>query len=125
VKRGAEASAPIADFNGIWKNGLDSEMKLIVSSDGLVKGTYKTGVGKPGPEEVFELTGFAANDIIGFTVNFGKYGSITSWVGQHSIDSDGNPKIYTFWHLAKDIEDNEEPENLWSTILTGSNTYFR
>jgi len=116
---------PIADFNGIWKNGVGSEMHLEVGTDGSITGIYKTGVGKPEPAEEFNLTGFAANDIIGFTVNYGKYGSITSWVGQHTVDVEGKAIIKTLWHLTKDIEDDKEAEDLWSSVLAGSSTFTK
>ena len=48
---------------------------------GKVTGKYRTGVGAPGPTEEFDLVGFASSDQIAFTVNFGKYGSLASWVG--------------------------------------------
>ncbi|WP_136465220.1 avidin/streptavidin family protein [Flagellimonas onchidii] len=123
-KKSANSNISV-DFDGVWKNGLNSEMDLSVNSKGEVKGIYKTGVGSPGPEEEFDLTGFVSGDIIGYTVNFGKYGSITSWVGQHTIDKEGNGKIYTLWHLTKNIKDEDEPDDLWGSILAGANTYFR
>lgn len=116
---------PTVDFDGVWRNGLGSEMDLKVSSSGIIEGVYRTGVGQPDPAEEFPLVGFASNDILGFTVNFGKYGSMTSWVGQHTVDEEGNARIYTMWHLAKDIEDEAERDNLWSAVLAGANYFFR
>jgi len=115
----------IVDFDGIWRNGLGSEMDLSVDQTGNVTGTYKTNVGAPTPTEEFPLVGFASGDLITFTVNFGQYGSLTSWAGQHTEDSTGNGQIHTLWHLAKNIKDEDEPANLWAGILAGANIFTR
>lgn len=116
------STPPTIDFSGKWKNELKSEMELQVSASGSVTGLYRTGVGNPGPAEEFDLVGFASGDLVSFTVNFGKYGSLTSWVGQHSTDGQGG-YIQTMWHLAKNVTDDKEPANLWGAVLTGSDTF--
>lgn len=78
------AGAPPPDFNGRWQNELNSEMELTVSGV-KVLGKYRTGVGLPTPTEEFDLAGYINGDLVSFTVDFGKYGSLTSWVGQHTI----------------------------------------
>ena len=113
------------NFNGKWKNRLDSEMELAVDVDGDVIGKYRTGVGAPQPTEEFDLKGFVSGDLIVFCVNFGKYASLTSWAGQHTRDANGNEVIYTLWHLAKNIPDPQEPSDLWAGILAGANEYRR
>ena len=116
---GGAPSAPTPpNFNGVWENRLDSEMELTVDTDG-------TGVGAPTPTQEFDLKGFVSNDLIVFCVNFGEFGSLTSWAGQHTRDENQNEVIYTLWHLAKNIPDNEEEENLWAGILAGANEYRR
>ena len=69
--------------------------------------------------------GFVSNDLIVFCVNFGDFGSLTSWAGQHTRDENDNEVIYTLWHLAKYIPDSDEGERLWAGILTGANEYRR
>ncbi len=113
------------NFSGKWRNRLDSEMELTVHIDGDVIGKYRTGVGKPKPTEEFDLKGFVSGDLIVFCVNFGKYASLTSWAGQHTLDDKGDEIIYTLWHLAKNISDVDEPDKLWSGMLTGANEYKR
>ena len=113
------------DFSGTWKNRLDSEMELAVATNGDVIGEYKTGVGQPAPSEEFDLKGFVSGDLIVFCVNFGKYGSLASWAGQHTKDENGKEKIYTLWHLAKNIKDEDEEEDLWAGVLVGANEYSR
>lgn len=118
------APSPIVNFNGVWVNDLKSRMDLTVSSDGIVTGKYMTAVGAPGDEEEFDLTGFVSGDLISFTVNFGKYGSLTSWSGQHTENETG-AIIKTMWLLAKNVNDPDEPANLWGAVLTGANTFTR
>ena len=121
----ASKAGSAVNFNGIWKNRLDSEMELTVDTDGDVIGKYRTGVGKPAPTEEFDLKGFVSGDLIVFCVNFGKYGSLTSWAGQHTLDNNGKEKIFTLWHLARNIKDEEEEDKLWAGILAGANEYHR
>ena len=54
------------NFNGKWRDRLDSEMALAVYTDGDVSGKYRTGVGKPKPTEEFDLKGFVSGDVIVF-----------------------------------------------------------
>lgn len=119
----ASAGAPNVNFNGVWRNELNSDMTLKVVR-GKVTGRYRTGVGQPGPTEQFPLVGFAAADQISFTVNFSKYGSLTSWVGQHTIE-DGKGVIKTMWLLSKNVADLEEPRQIWGSVLTGYDNFVR
>lgn len=114
---------PIIDFSGVWTNRLGSEMELTVS-DGKITGVYRTAVGEPSPTEEFELCGFVSGDLITFTVNFGKYDSLTAWAGQHTLENAAET-IHTLWHLTKNIPDEDEPKFLWAGILTGTNTFVR
>ena len=116
---------PSVEFEGIWKNGLGSEMEIEVDTVGNVTGTYHTNVGMPTSTEEFPLIGFASGDLITFTVNFGKYGSLTAWAGQHTESEAGDQEIHTLWHMAENIIDVAEPQNIWSGILAGSNVFRR
>ncbi len=115
---------PTVDFDGRWYNQHKSYMELRVDKQGRVTGEYTTMVGAPGNEEVFPLVGHAADDQVSFAVNFGKYGSLTAWVGQQT-EVDGDATIVTFWHLTKNISDPQEPKNQWASILTGSDVFAR
>ena len=111
------------DFNGTWNNQHGSEMTLSIQQHS-VTGKYRTAVGAPGPTEEFDLTGFCSGDIIAFAVNFGAHGSLTAWVGQ----VDGKPPdetLHTMWHLARNVEETEEPDQLWAGVLTGSDRFSR
>jgi hypothetical protein len=120
----AAASPPSVNFDGTWKNELKSDMTIQVTA-GKVTGKYRTGVGDPTPAEEFDLVGFAAGDQISFTVNFSKYGSLTSWVGQHTIDKNGIEVIMTMWLLSKNVADPDEPTKLWGSVLTGYDNFVR
>jgi hypothetical protein len=111
------------EFAGTWKNELGSTMTLTVMK-GEVRGTYRTAVGEPQNTEEFSLSGFAAGDLIVFCVNFGTYGSLTTWAGQHVVES-GTEKICTLWHLARNVVDVHEPRHSWAAVLTGANTFTR
>lgn len=119
-----DSPSPNVNFNGIWVNQHESKMTLTVDADGNVSGKYITKVGAPGDEEEFDLKGFATGDLIAFTVNFGKFGSITSWTGQHTENQTG-VEIKTLWHLARNVPDPQEPDNLWGAILTGADNFNR
>ncbi len=112
------------DFSGRWRNGLGSEMALAVAPNGTVTGIYRTGVGLPSPAEEFPLTGYAERDLLAFVVNFGRYGSLAGWVGQHTVSAD-KVRIETLWHLARDVPEAEEPASLWAGILAGANLFER
>lgn len=115
---------PTVDFTGEWENQLKSKMQIEVLTNGHIKGNYVTAVGDPSNMEEFEVTGVATGDLISFIVNFGKYGSITSWTGQHTIE-DGKEKIATLWHLAKNFKDEEEEAKIWSATWTGADNFHR
>ena len=112
------------DFAGRWKNQHGSEMQLRVGPGGRLIGTYHTAVGAPSPKQEFELTGFTCGDLVAFTVNFGRFGSLTAWTGQHTL-ADGAERIQTLWHLAKNIPAADEPRALWAGVLAGADTFER
>ena len=123
ISKPVSTPAPTVNFDGTWKNELSSDMTIKVTS-GQVTGKYRTGVGAPGPTEEFELVGFAVGDQISFTVNFGKYGSLTSWVGQLTTE-DGVEVIKTIWLLSENVSDPDEPKKLWGSVLTGYDNFVR
>lgn len=117
-------TAPRVDFAGTWENELGSTMVLDIDPEGRVNGRYWSAVGEARRDEGFELVGFASGDLLSFTVDFGRYGSLTSWVGQHARAPKGEI-VKTTWLLARDVADPTEPERLWSATLTGTDTFHR
>lgn len=124
IPKKADAPPPNVNFNGRWVNELGSSMRLTVTATGEVTGIYKTAVGSPTQDEEFRLVGFASDDLISFTVDFGNYGSLTGWVGQHTDDGQG-AIIKTMWLLAENVPDPEEAAKLWGSVLTGYNNFTR
>jgi len=123
--KGDLVEVPVIPWTGTWENGLDSTMKLKVEN-GTVSGTYRTEVGAPGNFEEFEMIGTTTGDLISWTVNWGRYGSITSWVGQHTADAGGgNERIVALWQLVKNVAEGVEKENIWGSVLTGAGTFSR
>ena len=114
---------PEVEFSGLWKNELGSEMRLTVK-DGDVHGSYRTAVGEAPEEETFDLCGYVKGDLLVFCVNFGAHGSLATWTGQHAVEG-GNEEILTLWHLVRAPRDGHEPKDVWSTLLTGANTFTR
>lgn len=115
------ANAEDNDITGIWVNERGSAVTF-TEADGLLSGYYNTQLGNPDPAVRFPLTGFIEGDQVTFTVNFRGYGSLTSWTGQMSEDADG-PYIRTLWHLTRDVPDDEEEADLWSSIIAGNATF--
>ena len=73
----------------------------------------------------FPLTGYRAGvDLIAFVVNFKPTGSIAAWVGQHTLERE-TEKIIAQFHLTMDVADADELELLWSSIVTGTDTFLR
>ena len=113
------------NFAGTWYNQHDSRMTLQVTATGAVSGTYQTGVGLPDRQETFPVAGFAAGDLIAFTVNFGSHGSLTAWAGQHTRDGSGTERLDTMWYLARNVPDADEPQRLWGGIWSGADVFRR
>ena len=112
---------PGSEFSGQWINERGSVVHFS-TSNGLLSGVYQTNLGQPDNSQRFPLTGFVQGDLITFTVNFTGYGSMTSWAGQLSEDSDG-PFLRTLWHLTRDIEDEMEDADLWRSITAGASNF--
>ena len=108
-------------FEGQWVNDRNSAVTLI-ETDGALSGYYQTALGQPDKSKRFPLTGFIQGDQITFTVTFKGYGSMTSWTGQMSEDAQG-VYIRTLWHLTRDVEDENEPKDMWSSITSGASDF--
>ncbi len=110
-------------FSGQWINDRNSAVVFEVN-DGLLSGHYQTALGQPDKSKKFPLTGFVQGDQITFTVNFKGYGSLTSWTGQLTEDSDGD-YIRTLWNLTRDVEDADENDEMWNSITSGASDFRR
>lgn len=119
----AGVSPPTCEFPvGMWSNQLGSTM-IITSVDNvtrLVTGCYCSPSGTA--SEWFRLTGFVNSqpflegqnnaNLISWVVQWGKFGSLTTWSGLcHEIP--GSPSIDALWHLTRSNAD-----QTWSHRLT-------
>ncbi len=116
-----------SNWDGEWHNDVGSMMTLRVS-DGTVRGTYRTGVGRPGADEGFPIAGIVNDDMLAFTVNFGPHGSVAAWTGRridaNAENANAGPSIHTLWHVVRNTDDTGKPLPPWSSTLTGA-TMFR
>ena len=110
-------------FEGKWTNQYGSTAELKVTGS-AVSGTYTSVVSSSGATISGPISGFAAQDIIGFTVLWPTAAkSMTSWVGQ-IVDEGGKPTLRTLWHLIIDEPDASEPTGLWQTVYAGSDQFW-
>ena len=103
-----------APFCCTWHNQHNSEMDLMIHSDGWLTGTFRTEAG-----EEFPLVGFVAGDVIGFSVSFGKHHCVTCWNGH--MNADGN--LDTLWQMSIDVGDQEDC--LWKSTFSGADLYTK
>jgi hypothetical protein len=99
-------------------------MNLVVNGS-VVTGTYKTKVGSPDDKDLFELSGFATGDLIAFTVNFGKFDTLTSWSGQYAKEENEPEMIHTCFVAAIDIGERQESDEIWGGVKVGSDFFRR
>jgi hypothetical protein len=118
----ASASVQPADFAGTWKNELKSTMDIRVA-DGKVTGIYKSKVSGSGDGITGDITGSVTGHVITFFVNWGN-GSITTWIG-HLVEEYDVPAIETMWLLGMTTPNPDNPEELWESILTGNDRFYR
>ena len=121
-----------SEWDGDWHNDVGSMMTLRVS-DGIVRGIYHTGVGRPGADEGFPIAGIVNDDMLAFTVNFGPHGSVAAWTGRR-LDTDtdtgadtanAGPSIHTLWHVVRNTDDTGNALPRWSSTLTGATVFRR
>ncbi|KND55660.1 hypothetical protein BVER_03991c [Candidatus Burkholderia verschuerenii] len=75
----------VVDFNGTWKNELNSIMKIQVSADGMVMGSY-TLDSSPFAGTEMKLICHSVGDLLTFTVRFAEV-AITSWTAHGVIEN--------------------------------------
>ena len=128
LKKLSALSAPMGlddyDFSGTWCNELGSTMALSVAG-GQVNGTYTSPVSGVGSPVTGKIKGFAKADVLAIVVRWNiASASMTTWVGQVERSA-GTDQIKTLWHLVRDIPDQNEPQELWTSVLTGMDLFRR
>ena len=103
------AAPNCSSFQGEWTNQIGSTLSVssVNPQTGALAGTYQSPSGTAGQK--FAVTGWVNNapaqpngdnaSVISFSVQWGRYGTITSWTGSCK-DEKGVPTIRTLWHLA-------------------------
>jgi hypothetical protein len=110
--------------DGSWYNEHGSKMTLEIAPDGQLEGTFESALGLAAPGERFPVAGFASGDLVAFTVNFGKYLSLTSWVGYRAVEDDGDEVLRTTWQMAVSPPAAKMDER-WKGTWTGTNLFRR
>lgn len=111
------------DLNGTWHNQHGSEMVLETAPNGTVQGIFRSGTGLAKLDDECRLSGFVAGDLVTFSVDFGKFGSLTAWTG-HVIQERGNDLIHAVWHMTI-ATPTPASSNEWKGVWTGSDVFQR
>jgi hypothetical protein len=123
------AGSSCSNFLGEWKNNnaLGSTLSIsnVNQNTGALAGTYQSPSGTSGQK--FALTGWTNSaaaqsgednaSVIAFSVQWGSYGSITSWTGSRKVEQ-GVPTIRTLWHLAR-----PHSQFSWDHIITNNDVF--
>lgn len=110
--------------DGTWYNEHGSKLVLEIAPDGRLTGSFESALGLAAPGERFPVTGFAAGDLVAFTVSFGKYLSLTNWAGHRTVADDGEEILETAWQMAVSPPPAKDVER-WKGTWTGSNVFRR
>ncbi len=114
----------VTNFNGIWRNELNSQMTIHVDESGRVSGVYQVGSTDGISEVTHPLVGFANGDLICFTVDFEHQRMVCSWSG-HIVQEQNSTFIKTQWNLVKHNERQEFSMETWGATHCGSNSFKR
>jgi hypothetical protein len=111
------------NFDGDWTNKLGSAMHLTVAGN-QVTGDYTSAVSGGGGTAHGSLLGYINGSIICFLVHWDAAPSITAWAG-HLVKEAGADVIETLWHLPMKMQNPDDPDQLWSSIFTGTDSFTR
>jgi len=120
----AQAPPPNLDFSGTWKSARGSVMTIEISGN-EVTGFYSSAIGEAEGEGKFPLRGFVSGDLVSYTVNFGRFATLVSWVGQFAPDDHLAPALRTVFVAAVNVEEQNEADHAWGSVRTGSDTYTK
>lgn len=113
----------LVDLNGVWRDDQGSELELTIDGP-MVSGVYRavlTGKHRP---DTFPLVGFGKQDIVAFTVDFGRSGSLATWVGQYALRGSAEC-LRTAWLLFEEVIDPNDGAYLRGAVLTGTSEFQR
>jgi hypothetical protein len=112
------------EIAGRWFNQHGSEIALGISPEGKVTGTFSGRPGVGEEPERFELLGFATEELVAFSVNFGRHGSITSWVG-HLVARPEEEELQLLWHMTVRVPGAGRGAERWRGIWSGADVFRR
>lgn len=112
-------------LTGTWENELNSKLIITDITNGIIQGTYKTGVGNDHTEE--PVIGFwkyieeRESILLGFTVMWknmdnDKLPTVTAWTGEYI-----NNKINSTWILTSSEESNDK----WKNTLINKDVFTK
>lgn len=125
LRRAPSANGPAYDFTGLWINELSSQMSIVSQEGAQLSGTYTSFVSEGGEPVTGQLAGWANGLLISVTVNWAPSGAITSWVGQLVDPDSADMTIETLWQMTQAIENPDQPDELWQSILAGADSFHR
>ncbi len=129
------SSPTCQQLKGEWINELGSKLNItsVDRKSGQLSGTYTSPSGtsgnsvamigwmnaKPSPAKTTkESPTLSRMVVVSFSVNWGEYGSVTSWSGVCGV-KEGVPTIKTIWNLARTVDSYD-----WDHIITNSDTFI-
>jgi hypothetical protein len=92
-------------------------------AEGGIRG-IRSGSGCRIAGETFAVTAFVAGDLVGFTVCFDEYDSLTSWTGHCGLEC-GEETIEALWHMAVRMRGDACAPGLWQGLWSGSEVFVR
>jgi hypothetical protein len=109
---------------GRWRSRLGSTMELTVDEDHRVHGNFHTAVGVLDPNRPYPVVGFAEDDALSFSVDFGRHGSVAAWAGFH-IEDESSERLVMLWHLTQPVRHPHNDADVWGALLAGSDEFTR
>ncbi len=123
-KKWDDTSVNATNFNGVWRNELNSEMSITVDELGRISGEYCPNRGSASSDNIHRLVGFANGNLVSFTVDFGHQHMVCSWTGHSAVELNTDV-IKTQWNLVKNNGSEEFSMETWGATHCGSNTFKR
>lgn len=134
VKSSIVTNPSCQQLTGEWSNELGSTLHItnVDKKSGQISGTYTSPSGTSGnsvrmigwmnaKSSAAKITKespiLSRMVVVSFSVNWGDYGSVTSWSGVCST-KEGQSTIKTIWNLARTVDSYD-----WDHIITNSDTF--
>ncbi len=112
------------NFNGIWRNELNSEMELRGTPPNKIEGVYRPSSQESYCKGEHQLKGFFNDNLISFVVDFEHHSMLASWTG-HYVTDGNEGYLNTMWHLVKSELEHDLPLEAWGSVYTGTNRFVK